>query len=144
MAEKIVWATDGSPAAEKACPVAKELAGSGGAKLVVAHAGEMVATGRAGIFTDSTELVRDRLERTADELKGAGLDVELALLPASDRKPSQMIADLAQETGADMVVVANRGHGPVASIFVGSFTLRLLQVAPCPVLVVPAERNRGA
>ncbi|TWF74957.1 nucleotide-binding universal stress UspA family protein [Pseudonocardia hierapolitana] len=144
MLKKVIWATDGSPTAEKVYPVAKGLAESGGAKLIVAHAGEMVGSDRAGVFVDSAETMRATLERTADDLKRAGLDVELALLTASQRNASQMIADLAQETGADIVVVANRGHGPVASIFIGSFTLRLLQVAPCPVLVVPAGRQRTA
>ena len=47
------------------------------------------------------------------------------------------MADFARDTGADVVVVGNRGYGPVAAVFLGSFTFRLLQIAPCPVLVIP-------
>lgn len=144
MRKKLIWATDGSPTTENAYPVAKELAESRGAKLIVAHAGEMVITDRAGVFVDSTEIVRATLERTVDDLERAGLDVELALVEATQRNGVEMIADLAQHTGADIIVVGNRGHGPVAAIFLGSFTFRLLQVAPCPVLVVPRGRQRAA
>ena len=36
----------------------------------------------------------------------------------------------------DLVVIGSRGYGPVAGIFVGSVTQRVLADCPCPVLVV--------
>lgn len=143
MLKKIIWATDGSPTIESEYPVAKDLAESSGAKLIVAHAGEMVSSDQAGIFVDSTETLQAILEQTVDDLKRAGLDAELALVKASQANAAQMIANLARDSGADMVVVGNRGQGPVAAIFLGSFTFRLLQVSPCPVLVVPTGRPRA-
>jgi hypothetical protein len=41
-------------------PRATELAESSGAKVIVAHAGEMVGTDGAGVFVDSVETVRRR------------------------------------------------------------------------------------
>jgi nucleotide-binding universal stress UspA family protein len=137
MLKKVIWATDGSPTLEREYPVAKDLVQDSGAKLIVAHAGEMIMTSRAGVFVDSTETLQATLERTVDDLRQAGLDAELALVKATHANAAQRIADLAQDTGADIVVVGNRGYGPVAAIFLGSFTFRLLQIAPCPVLVVP-------
>jgi predicted Fe-Mo cluster-binding NifX family protein len=72
-----------------------------------------------------------------DDLKRAGLDAELAMVKANQGNAAQLVAHLAQQSGAEMVVVGNRGMGPVAAFFRGSFTFRLLQVAPCPVIVVP-------
>jgi hypothetical protein len=41
--------------------------------------------------------------------------------------------------------IGNRGYGALAAVFLGSFTFRLLQIAQCPVLVVPTGgRQRAA
>jgi nucleotide-binding universal stress UspA family protein len=39
----------------------------------------------------------------------------------------------------DLLVVGNRGHGPIAGLFLGSVALRLIQTAPFPVLMVPCR-----
>jgi nucleotide-binding universal stress UspA family protein len=137
MVKHIIWATDGSPTVGSEYPVVKDLAASSGAKLIVAHAGEMVSAAEAGIFVDSTEVLQAKLEQTVEDLKDAGVDAELALVEASPRSAAQAIADLAQNVGADVVIVGNRGYGALAAVFLGSFTFRLLQIAQCPVLVVP-------
>ena len=137
MVKHIIWATDGSPTTKREYPVVEDLARSSGGKVIVAHAGEMVSPEEAGIFVDSTEVLQATLERTVEDLKDAGLDAELALVKASPRNAAESIAEFAESTGADVVVAGNRGYGAVAALFLGSFTFRLLQVAPCPVLVVP-------
>ena len=60
MLKKVIWATDGSPTTKSEYPVAKDLAESSGAKLIVAPAGEMVSSDQAGIFVDSTRRCRPR------------------------------------------------------------------------------------
>jgi nucleotide-binding universal stress UspA family protein len=144
MVKHIIWATDGSPTTESEYPVVKDLARSSGAKVIVAHAGEMVSPEQAGIFVDSTEVLQTTLERTVENLKGAGLDAELALVTASPRIAAESVAELAESIGAEVVVAGNRGYGPAAALFLGSFTFRLLQIAPCPVLVVPTGGRRRA
>jgi len=47
------------------------------------------------------------------------------------------------ELGGDIIVCGTRGLGAFAGAFLGSFTQRLLHVAPCPILAVP-ERARTA
>ena len=54
-------------------------------------------------------------------------------------EPADLIADVAHESDADLIVVGTRGHGRVAGMLLGSVTQRLLHVAPCPVLAVPAK-----
>jgi nucleotide-binding universal stress UspA family protein len=51
--------------------------------------------------------------------------------------PARSIADVAKETGADLIVVGTRGHSALAGVFLGSVTLKLLHLAGCPVLCVP-------
>jgi nucleotide-binding universal stress UspA family protein len=144
MVKNIIWATDGSPTVGSEYPVVKDLAESSGAKLIVAHAGEMVGSAEAGIFVDSTEVLQAKLEQTVEDLKDAGLDAELALVETSPRNAAQAIADLAQNVGADIVIVGNRGYGALAAVFLGSFTFRLLQIAQCSVLVVPTGGRQHA
>ena len=48
-----------------------------------------------------------------------------------------MIADVAREAEADLIVIASRGRGPFTGALLGSTTQRLLPIASCPVLVVP-------
>lgn len=57
--------------------------------------------------------------------------------------PAQQLARSADELSADLVVVAGRGHGVLAEMFLGSVASSLIRVAHCPVLVhagPPKER----
>ena len=144
MFKKIVWATDGSPVAERVLPVARALADSDGAKLVVAHVEEIFTIARVPVFVDSTTAMDAVLQATVDELNREGLDAELVLGKARVGSGAQKMADIAREVGADLIVLGSHGQGAVAGLFLGSFTLHLLKVAPCPVLVVPPIHHPAA
>jgi nucleotide-binding universal stress UspA family protein len=49
------------------------------------------------------------------------------------------IAEAAEKDGADLIVVGTRGHSALGGLLRGSVTQRLLHLAPCPVLAVPAR-----
>jgi nucleotide-binding universal stress UspA family protein len=138
MFETIVWATDGSTAADRALPYAKELVAREGANLVVVHVKELMI-GRAGgypVFADEEEL-EARVREQFEELRGEGLDVTLEIPTAPSSHAAHLIAEVAADVGADAIVVGTRGHGPFAGLLLGSVTQRLLHIAPCPVLAVP-------
>ena len=52
-------------------------------------------------------------------------------------QPAECLADLADEEGAELIVVGSRGRGAFKSAFLGSVSNALLGVARCPVLIVP-------
>jgi nucleotide-binding universal stress UspA family protein len=133
----IVWATDGSENADRALSVAQTLTRESGASLVVAHIVQRYAT-KAGlaVYADEDQ-VEAKLERVVQELSGEGLNASLKIVNHIGPQPAHEIADLAREVGADLIVVGTRGHAAPSGLLLGSVTLRLLHVAPCPVLVVP-------
>jgi nucleotide-binding universal stress UspA family protein len=140
MFKTIIWATDGSRAAEQALPYAKGLAMAGRARLIVVHVDEF-SVGKGGgysIYVDEPE-TEAALRRRVEELKREGLDASLQTSRELMGGAAHVIADIAKQEQADLIVAGTRGHGPVAGLLLGSVTHRLVQIAQCPVLVVPAN-----
>jgi nucleotide-binding universal stress UspA family protein len=146
MYDTIIWATDGSEGAELALAEARRLAELTGGRIVAVHCDERL-TGRAmewPALADEDD-VRARIRRRFDELKADGVDVDL-VMRESHREPADVVAEISAEEDADLIVCGTRGAGRFAGAFLGSFALRLLHVAPCPVLAVretekPARRH---
>jgi nucleotide-binding universal stress UspA family protein len=78
------------------------------------------------------------------ELTDAGFDVHLHVQTTVGGGPAHVIADVAQNVGADIILIGTRGHAPVAGLLLGSVTQRLLHIAPCPVLAVPPHDVRAS
>jgi len=140
MFTKIIWATDGSASAERALPYAKEMAQKDGASLVVVHAVETYAGSRAAglpLYVEEEEMQK-RVEQQVEELEHEGIDTELKMVTGLGVRAAHAIADAATEVGADVIVTGTRGHTALGGLLLGSVTQRLLHIAPCPVLAVPA------
>lgn len=136
----IVWATDGSAAADAALPFAKALAAAGAGKLVAVFVDEHFV-GRASpypVLADN-DVCKDKIHAQVEAVREEGIDASFRVVPDLSPGTPHTIADAARELGADAIVAGTRGHGPVAGLLVGSVTQRLLHIAPCPVLVVPAH-----
>lgn len=57
-------------------------------------------------------------------------------------QPFGAIVDCAEKDGADLIVMSSHGRSGLSRMLIGSVTDELLRGAPCPVLVVPAEREK--
>ncbi|HEB89383.1 MAG TPA: universal stress protein [Deltaproteobacteria bacterium] len=75
--------------------------------------------------------VESKLAPLADRLRAAGFEVESEI---RDGPPVKVIVDLAEERGADLIVMNTRGRSTLAELFLGRTTKRIVQHAPCPVL----------
>jgi nucleotide-binding universal stress UspA family protein len=142
MFKTILWANDGSASADRALPVVKELGAARGSTLIVAHCRELLSGRAAGlpVNADEDELVA-KVRKQADELESGGLDVRVEVVTTTGTNAPRVLADLARTDGADVIVVGTRGHSPLVGALLGSVTQRLLHIAPCPVLAIPAGEH---
>ncbi len=142
MSKTIIWATDGSDSADRALQSAKSLGVCDDAALVVVHSEDYLigprSMGPTPVRADEPEL-KARIESQVDTLRKEGVSATLRLVNGVAPGTAHGIAEVAEELGADLIVVGTRGHSPVAGLLLGSVTQRLLHVAPCPVLAVPAK-----
>lgn len=136
MFETIVWATDGSAAADLALPHATSLAD--GHRLIAIHSRQVFHGRAAGhpVLADEDEL-EAKIRAQVDTLRTGGLDATVQVV-GDTPGTAEAIAEAARIAGADVIVVGTRGHGAVAGLLLGNVTQRLLHVSPCPVLAVPA------
>ncbi len=140
---RILLATDGSEEAALAAHAAIDLSGRAGAKLHVVHTWQdlrpptlpaMAMDEYSQAYEQYEREARELLEEQAQRLRSAGGTVAGTHLKKG--RPAEEIAYLAQELEADLVVVGSRGLGLVKRLVVGSVSERVVQLDPCPTLVV--------
>jgi nucleotide-binding universal stress UspA family protein len=145
MFRNVLWATDGSAPAERALATALDLVRLSDGKLFVVHANEILGGRAAGYpaYADEDDR-RLQLRAEVNHLVDAGVDAELHIASGVQRHPADLVAEKAEELGADVIVVGTRGHGSVKGMLLGSVTQRLLHVSPCAVLAIPAQVSERA
>ncbi|MCX6390502.1 MAG: universal stress protein [Solirubrobacterales bacterium] len=143
MFKRIIVGTDGSETANEAVKRAGELARTSGAKLEIVSAYEPVAP--VQLREDAVETPKDlewainpRQEVDATLAAAAGSvgdGVEVGT-HARQGDPADAILDVAEEIGADLVVVGNKGMTGARRFLLGSVPNRISHHAPCAVLII--------
>jgi nucleotide-binding universal stress UspA family protein len=85
------------------------------------------------------EAAQQMAEKGAALAKEAGLDAE-GLAVADEITVAETLVRLARERDAQAVVVGARGHRGLERLLLGSTSEGVVRKAPCPVVVVRAER----
>ena len=135
----VVAATDFSEPAEVGLAWAAQVARTHGARLLVVHAVAPpmpVADFAAPPLTvdqDLREAAQARLEAAVGGEALAGVEAETVL---RDGTPAQAVLDVADEVGADLIVVGTRGLTGFRHLLLGSTAERIVQRAKAPVLSV--------
>lgn len=132
MFRKIIVGFDGSEQAEDALALGKLIAGHSGAQLVVAGVFQFdpLWGGRDPAFQEAeADYARD-IERAANSV-GA----EAEAIPSSS--PGRGLHELAEESGADLIVVGSAHHGKAGQILAGSVGMSLLHGSPCSIAIAP-------
>jgi universal stress protein E len=126
---RILLGTDGSRFSDAAAVSAAKIAHCCVAPITVvsalvpSHSEKRQQEGREAVARTTAQLVRD------------GLEVEGVALPG---EADDVIIKLAEEKGADLIVVGTHGRTGFGKVLVGSVSERVIGKAKCAVLVVKA------
>ena len=138
MYTRIVVGTDGSETAGEAVRQAAELARALGSELVIVH-GVKVHAALAGMHSGVPPDIEGAREEGEEILRGAagavGSDVRVRTV-VREGDPGDAIIKQAEEDGADLIVVGNRGMRGAKRFVLGSVPNHISHHAPCNVLIV--------
>jgi nucleotide-binding universal stress UspA family protein len=136
----IVIGTDGSPSAEAAVRRGAEVARGSKARVHVVTAYPDVPSYRETIRSsakaepiDLREVAESVLGRAARELETEGIEVETH---AREGDPAHVLIQVAEEQGAELIIVGARGLTGLERFLLGSVSSKLSQHAPTSVMVV--------
>jgi len=133
----IVVPSDGSNAADVQLASARALARATGARIVVAHVTQPDSGDRRAHSMHAHAGAQEACVRgQVDDLRGMGVRAELEIL-ASAGDLARAIAETARNRDADLIVTRQGRGGALRGGPSGDVARRLIQLAPCPVLVVP-------
>ena len=144
MFSRIVVGTDGSETAAEAVRQAVDLAKLSGAQLSIVSAYEPVSKRRVEVERDEApadvqheigprEDVNLVLDGAAAAAKKEGIEVQTHPVEGN---PADAILEVAEQTGADLIVVGNKGMTGAKRFLLGSVPNKVSHHAPCSVLII--------
>src|SRR5579864_9761601 len=141
--KRIVVGIDGSEHARAALEWAIRMAKGMGAEIIAVYAVyvPMYFPEPYGIPVQFDEEWRKEIKAEFEDkwclpLRDAGLEYRTVM---RDGRPASVIADVADEEGADLIVVGRRGRGGAAELLLGSVSHELALHSRKPVLLIEPE-----
>ena len=138
MFKHILLGVDGSTHALKAAQYAGDLARAMQAELCVVVAYDPIPPylGEPNL----QETIGSRIQNASEILKAALQavgeapgEIKTEMLEGT---AAEVILQVARVQNSDLIVMGSRGHGQLAGLLLGSHSQKVIQHAPCPVLVV--------
>jgi nucleotide-binding universal stress UspA family protein len=145
----ILVPVDFSPVTNSVVGAAIALAVPTGSRLVIMHVLQPPAVvadyGLMGSFVlpvmeTMGQAATARLEKIRSRVEAQDLLATTAQVTGASS--SRMIASEAEKWKADYIVMGSHGHTGFYDLLIGSTTGGVLKRAPCPVVIVPAQRKR--
>ena len=133
---RIVVAVDGSPESGKTLPVAVEVASRFGAAVTVVHVREYERYEGSDVDMGPPIPADELVEKAAGRFLEAGVNAEGVVRRVSVGRTSDEIVDVAAEVEAELIVMGTRGMSEWKSLLLGGVANKVVQQAPCPVLLV--------
>ena len=151
--EVIVVGTDGSETAGVAVQHATMLAKLSGATLHVVHAHQPLSSSQAAMGASAglqtVDVVSINAGLTADShnicehgaslARSSGVAVETHSRPAD---AATALIDVAEEVGADLLVIGNRGMSGARRFILGSVPNKISHHSPCSLLIVDTANHQ--
>jgi nucleotide-binding universal stress UspA family protein len=147
MFHKILLPLDGSLLAERACAPAAALAHAAKASLILLRCisaekilvpGPLVMGSYNPVWTEqSPRLAHKEALDYINHVKSVAILANLSTrTQIEESRPAETIVDTARAETVDLIVMASHGYSGVTRWVMGSVAERVLQAAPCPILVV--------
>jgi nucleotide-binding universal stress UspA family protein len=139
--KRILAPTDFSEPSQRGVEQAVELAAQLGAEVHIVHVvplllyalGPDVVPDMPGFEEQLKQNLSKKLEAAASAVTGRGAEIRTLLI---DGTPGQTIAEVAQQRGFDLVVMATHGRSGLSRIALGSVAERTVRTSQVPVLTV--------
>ena len=128
---RVLFATDRSAASRAALIAVSGLAVGGGTEVVVLHVDDRSRPAEALSLTAGV----------AGGLISLAVDARSEIRRADPGGVAAEIAAAAEERGSDLVVLGSRGRSDLGGLLPGSVGRQVLELVPCPVLLVRAGRR---
>lgn len=135
----LLVAHDFSETAALALRQAMALSKANEARLVLAHVVELVPLGPYPAIKGGAndlaikDIAEQRTNEIAEEARTAGCEIEVIVRVG---EPGPTIVEIAEEVGADLLVIGTRGLTGVKHVLLGSTAESVVRRAPMPVLTV--------
>lgn len=140
MLRRILVPLDGSTFAEASLPAALSLSRRSGAELELMTVHEPVPSFAYDEWeTSAREWSESYLDEVRERVTGStgdGVDTTVR-----SGRVSEALRQRAEETGADLAVMATHGRGALSRAWLGSVADSFLRHAPCPVLLIRPEED---
>ncbi len=137
MFKTVLFPVDQSREAREAAEVAANIVRQYGSRLFVLSVVDKSETEGESPTQEvmhSPEVVAELLKNARSLFSQQGIEVETI---SREGMPAFAICDVADELGADLIVMGCRGLGLTDEGAADSVTNRVINLSPCPVLIVP-------
>jgi nucleotide-binding universal stress UspA family protein len=133
MFNTILFPVDQSRESRQAAETVAEIVKTHQSKLILLSVVEPPEDGSGDVMT-SPEAIAELLENAKVLFSEQGIEAEAI---EREGKPAFTICDVADEIEADLIVMGCRGLGLTEEGVADSVTNRVINLSPCPVLIVP-------
>ncbi|MDJ0706688.1 MAG: universal stress protein [Leptolyngbyaceae cyanobacterium MO_188.B28] len=136
MFKTVLFPIDMSPEAQQAAAVAVKMVKTFDSRLILLSVIETTEDESSAAHPGQTspDVVANLLTKAQSLFSEQGIESEVM---ERQGQPAFVICDVADEIGADLIVMGCRGLGLIEDSRADSVSNRVINLAPCPVLVVP-------
>lgn len=136
MFKTVLFPIDISPETQQAADTVAELVRFHQSRLILVSVVETASADQPSPHPSQTspEAVAKLLAQFKDHFAAEGIDTEVL---EREGNPAFVICDVADELNASLIVMGCRGIGLIEDGCTESVTNRVINLSPCPVLVVP-------
>jgi nucleotide-binding universal stress UspA family protein len=138
---RILLATDGSEEATLAAKTAAELAQRTSSELHAVSVADVFSSyddvHKPGLAEGLHQRALDVLDNQVKKIEQSGGEMPRKHVGVFQRYPADGIVRVAEEIGADLLVIGSRGLGGIEKTLMGSISDSVVRHTRCPVLVVP-------